>query len=74
MIDNGVVATVELCWSALHLAVVLPDQVSEDAQQKLTAGGWQVITANPAAPDSAAAQVGQVLTAGVSSDSHRTGA
>ena len=73
MVDDRVVATVELCWSEWQLALALPRQVSDDARQKLTDAGWQIILADPAQPEAAAAAVRQSLLAGTTINVRREG-
>ncbi|GEM_PF-443682 len=74
MVDGRVAGTVELCWSGLHLAVALPGQVSEEARQKLAAGGWQIITADPAHLERVITSLRQTLLAGAPINQHGEGA
>jgi hypothetical protein len=73
LVEHRVVATVELRWSAQQLVVALPQQVSLEAQQKLAAAGWQIITANPAQPESAIMALRQSLLAGPPTNTQEKG-
>ncbi len=73
LVEHRVVATVELRWAARRLAVALPGQVAEDARQKLLAGGWQVMTVDPAQPEPAITDLCQSFLVEATSNQQRSG-
>lgn len=73
LVEHRVVATVELRWSGQQLAVALPQQVSLEAQQKLAAAGWQVVTVDPAQPEPAITALRPALLAETPINEQRAG-